>query len=125
MEKIKPGDIKKGDKIRVEIGEVDWFYYSAIEYVANSDESYIMHHTDEVEFYLLDRPKKPFVLKEGMVMQHPESSMFVGVYITDDEGNKSWLAYDNEEPEMHWHLKEWGEAKYEAGWVVTYEGRDA
>lgn len=126
MEKIKVSDIKKGDKIRVGIGEVDWFFYTAIEYVARADgENYIISHINEVEFFLLDRPKKPFVLKEGMVIQHPDDTMYAGVYINDSDGGFGWLAYDDEEPEKHWQFPDWGESKYAAGWIVTYEGRDA
>ena len=57
---IEPGDIRKGDLIRREYGDVDHVSNAAVEYYAACDGFYVGGTLDS--YFLLDRPKPPVVL---------------------------------------------------------------
>lgn len=118
-QKIDPKDILKGDKIRVEGGEVaDDF--TAMEYVAQHDEHSLPSYWSTYNvtgYYLLERPEPPFEPYWGMVIRE-EGTANMAYYLPEEEGRPGaeWILETRNY--MNYQDNAWAKKMLSEGWVV-------
>ena len=114
---IKPEDIRKGDKIRVEGGDPAADEFTAMEYTASYDKHDLPYHWrtyDATGYYLLDRPEPPFEPKDGTIIVKDVVDQYYAAVRLQGE----WMG-NVPNTKLGWHgFDDWAKARIEEGWTI-------
>ena len=122
---IKPEDIRKGDKVRVEGGDPEHDNFTALEYTASYDKHSLPFYWrtyNAAGYYLLNRPAPPLEPYWGLVITGNPLSGHRAIYSPSYEYDSApWVSTSYEgvrDEDWDWCSNEWAKQKLAEGWTI-------